>query len=246
MIRCYLPANRWEGETAELDEVESKHVSGVMRVAAGTRIQILDGAGRRGEAEVLVAHKKHTTLRIVSQELVPFQPPRRILAQALVREQQMDWLIQKAVELGVHEIWPLQTEHAVVRLRPGEEQKKVRRWQAIALAACKQSGNPWMPIITPARKLTEVLTVVQREPGEACFGALQENAQPLVRFFERLHKENCPQVTMFIGPEGDFSSTELAALLAAGVQPVTFGPIVLRVETAAIFILSALQYAWME
>lgn len=246
MIRCYLPAELWGRETAELDEAESKHVSGVMRVAAGGRIQILDGAGRRGEAEVLVAHKKHTDIRIVSHERVPFQPPRRILVQALVREQPMEWLIQKAVELGVHEIWPLQTDHAVVRLRPGDEEKKLRRWQAIALAACKQSGNPWLPTITPARKLAEVLAEVQREPGGGCFGALQEKAQPLPDYFGRLRAEDCSRVTMFIGPEGDFSAAEVAALLAAGVQPVTFGPIVLRVETAAIFILSALQYAWME
>lgn len=246
MIRCYLPAEHWEGETAELDDAESKHLSRVMRVTAGTRIQILDGAGQRGEAEVLVAHKKHTVIRIVSHERVPFRPPRRLLAQALVREQQMDWLIQKAVELGVHDIWPLQTDHAVVRVRPGEEDKKVRRWQAIALAACKQSGNPWLPTIAPVRKLTAVLAEIQREPGEACFGALQENAQPLPDYFGRLRAEKCPGVTMVIGPEGDFSATEVATLLAAGVQPVTFGPTVLRVETAAIFILSALQYAWMK
>ena len=79
----------------------------------------------------------------------------------------------------------------------------------------------------------------------ACFGALQENAVPLPEFFGPLRRENCPQIAMFIGPEGDFSASEVAALLAAGARPVTFGPIVLRVETAALFILSALQYAWL-
>jgi len=69
---------------------------------------------------------------------------------------------------------------------------------------------------------------------------------PLPELFGRLRNENCPQVAMFIGPEGDFSPAEVEAMLSAGVQPVTFGPIVLRVETAALFILSALQYAWMR
>jgi 16S rRNA (uracil1498-N3)-methyltransferase len=238
-----LPSDRWRGATAELDEDESKHLVSVLRAAAGDRIGILDGAGRLGAAEVIAPHKKRTAIRILSQQAVPAFAPRRILAQALVREQKMDWLIQKAVELGVHEIWPLQTDHAVVRIRPEEAGKKSLRWQAIALAACKQSGNPWMPKFAPVRGLAAALDSLAG--NTACFGALQENAVPLPEFFGRLRKEKCPQVAMFIGPEGDFSAGEVAAMLSAGVQPVSFGPIVFRVETAALFILSALQYAWL-
>ena len=245
MIRCYLPAGRWTDGLAELDEAESKHLAGVLRAQAGDRIEILDGAGQWGEAEVAAPHKKHAALRILSRKSAAPFAPRRILAQALVREQKMDWLIQKAVELGVHEIWPLQTEQAVVRLRPEEAEKKAARWQAIALAACKQSGNPWMPKIAPARKLPEALAALRGVPGAACFGALQEGAVPLPEFLGRLRRENCPQIAAFIGPEGDFSAAEVAALRAAGVQPVTFGPVVFRVETAALFILSSLQYAWL-
>ena len=245
MIRCYLPAGRWTDGLAELDEAESKHLAGVLRAQAWDRIEILDGAGQWGEAEVAAPHKKHAALRILSRKSAAPFAPRRILAQALVREQKMDWLIQNAVELGVHEIWPLQTEQAVVRLRPEEAEKKAARWQAIALAACKQSGNPWMPKIAPARKLPEALAALRGAPGAACFGALQPGAVPLPEFFSRLREENCPQIAAFIGPEGDFSAAEVAALRAAGIQPVTFGPVVFRVETAALFILSSLQYAWL-
>ena len=243
MIRCFLASGQWAAGTAELDESESKHLVSVLRAQAGDRIGILDGEGHLGEAEVVAPHKKRTAIRILSQTAVAPVAPRRILVQALVREQKMDWLIQKAVELGVHEIWPLQTEQAVVRIRPDEAAKKTR-WQAIALGACKQSGNPWMPRIAPVRGLADALAALPAE-GAACFGALQENAVPLPAFFGRLRRENRPQVAAFIGPEGDFSAGEVEALLAAGVQPVTFGPVVLRVETAALFILSALQYAWL-
>ena len=245
MIRCFLPAARWARAEAELDEAESKHLSAVMRAQRGDRIGLLDGEGRLGEAEVVSPHKKHAAIRILSRTTVAPFTPRRILAQALVREQKMDGLIQKAVELGVHEIWPLQTDQAVVRIRPEEAEKKSARWQAIALAACKQSGNPWMPEIAPVRKLSAALAASRGVAGAACFGSLQQGAVPLPEFFGRLRKDNCPQVAMFIGPEGDFSAGEVAALLAAGVQPVTFGPIVFRVETAALFILSSLQYAWL-
>ena len=246
MIRCYLPPDRWAGEQVELGEDESKHLAGVLRAQAGERIELLDGAGRTGAAEVVAPHKKRTAIRILSQERkVPFAP-RRILAQALVREQKMDWLIQKAVELGVHAIWPLQTDHAVVKIRAEETGRKAARWQAIALAACKQSGNPWLPEIAPPRPLAAALAALRGLPGAACFGALQEGAVPLPELFARLRREACPQVAAFIGPEGDFSPGEVEALRTAGVQPVTFGPIVFRVETAALFVLSALQYAWMS
>ena len=245
MIRCFLPSQRWASDAAELDEAESKHLAGVMRAQAGDRIGLLDGEGRLGEAEVVVAHKKRTAIHILSRTTSAPFAPRRILAQALVREQPMDWLIQKAVELGVHEIWPLQTDHAVAKIRPEDAGKKAVRWQAIALAACKQSGNPWLPKIAPARKLPEALAALRGAPGAACFGALQAGAVPLPEFFGRLRKENCPQIAAFIGPEGDFSPAEVAALLSAGVRPVTFGPIVFRVETAALFMLSSLQYAWL-
>ncbi len=246
MIRCYLPRDRWEDDPTELDEAESRHLAGVLRVRPGARIGLLDGAGRSGEAEVVAAHKRGTAIRILSRVQAAPVAPRRVLAQALVREQQMDWLIQKAVELGVHEIWPLQTEHAVVKIRPAEAAKKALRWQAIALAACKQSGNPWLPVLAPVRPLAAALAARPPPPAAACFGALQAGAEPLPAFFGRLRREHCPLVALFIGPEGDFSPAEVAALRAAGVQPVTFGPAVLRVETAALFILSALQYAWLE
>ncbi len=245
MNRCFLPAARWAEAEPELDEAESKHLAGVMRVQAGERLGLLDGEGRLGEAEVVAPHKKRTVIRILSRTAAAPFVPRRILAQALVREQKMDWLIQKAVELGVHEIWPLQTDQAVVRIRPEEAEKKAARWQAIALAACKQSGNPWLPKIAPVRKLAAALAALPPAPSAACFGALQPGAVILPEFFGRLKQQGCPQVAMFIGPDGDFSAGEIAALLAAGVQPVTFGPIVFRVETAALFILSALQYAWL-
>lgn len=245
MIRCYLPGNQWEGVEALLDEEESKHLVSVMRAQAGDRIELLDGEGRTGEAEILIPHKKRTSIRILSQRRVEPVAPRKILVQALVREQKMDWIIQKAVELGVHEIWPLQAEHAVVKIRPDEAAKKSARWQAIAMGACKQSGNPWMPVMAPVRGLADVLKALPPS-GAACFGALQENAVPLPALLGRLRMEKCPQLALFIGPEGDFSAGEVAALLAAGVQPVSLGPIVFRVETASLFILSAVQYAWMQ
>ncbi len=246
MNRCYLPPDCWDQAEVELSAEESHHLAGVLRIQTGQSIGLLDGAGRTGAAVVVSPHKKHTRVRILSQQQAPAARPRRILAQALVREQQMDWLIQKAVELGVHEIWPLQTAHAVVKVRAADAAKKTARWRAVALAACKQSGNPWLPVIPPPQKPAAALASLPAAPSAACFGALQPGAIPLSSYFDRLRQTDCAAITMFIGPEGDFSPAEVTALLAAGVQPVTFGPLVFRVETAALFILSAVHYAWMK
>ena len=133
MKRCYLASENWQEGSVFLGEAESRHLVGVLRARAGERVEVLDGAGRIGMAEILEPNAKRAEVRILSQTIIEPQVPRRILAQALVREQQMDSLIQKAVELGVHEIWPLQTDHAVVKIRPADVGKKTSRWQTIAL-----------------------------------------------------------------------------------------------------------------
>lgn len=242
MIRCYVKPGDWAADEVDLDAAESAHLAGVLRVAPGATVGILDGAGHIGLATVLEAHKKHTRLRIVERADAAPRRPRRVLVQALIREHRMDWLIQKATELGVHEIHPMQTAHTIVQIKPPAVQKKLERWQAIALAACKQCGNPWLPEIAPPRSFAELAG--RWSGGAACFGALQEGAEPLAGFLRSRRMADAEQVAAFIGPEGDFSAAEVQQLQAAGVRPVTFGRDVLRVETAALYMLSAIQYEW--
>ena len=175
----------------------------------------------------------------------PLPSPRRVLVQALVREQKMDWLLQKAVELAVTDILPVQTEQCVVRISAAESSKKQRRWESIARAACLQSGNAWMPDIRPVRSLDAVLPELAKMAPGAAFGALRPGAVPYPVWLRRAKAQNLPAVAVCVGPEGDFSNRESDALLAAGVAPVTLGPTVLRVETASLFMLSALRYEWL-
>ena len=242
MIRCYAGADAWTGGRVELDEAESKHLVGVMRAREGTRIELLDGAGRVAEAEVAVVDRRRAVARILAERVASPWTPRRILGVALVREQKMDWLIQKAVELGVHAIWPMTTARSVVKLRGPDAAKKTARWRAIALGACKQSGNPWLPEIAEPRGLAEAVAALGGVGG--CFGALQEGATPMADYFARLRQEGRDSVGMLVGPEGDFGPGEVELLLGAGMQPVSLGPIVLRVETAATVMLAGVQYEW--
>ncbi|MBR6021814.1 MAG: 16S rRNA (uracil(1498)-N(3))-methyltransferase, partial [Kiritimatiellae bacterium] len=176
-LRAYAPPSRWAGEEVFLDEGESKHLCGVMRAGPGTPAEVLDGAGRVGRAVVAGADRKRAVLRLEETRVAERPRPRRTLVQALVREQQMDWLIQKATELGVAEIVPVQTAQCVVRIGAADAERKARRWREIALAACKQSGNPWVPEIAPARGFREVLDGRAGGGNNAAFGALREGAR---------------------------------------------------------------------
>jgi 16S rRNA (uracil1498-N3)-methyltransferase len=246
MQRAFLPPSRWTGEEVLLDEGESKHLAGVMRLEAGAEVELLDGAGRVGRGRVVEARRKGVRVALEETRTVLPPPPRRVLVQAIPREQKMDWLIQKAVELSVSAIVPVQTAHCVARVARGEEEKKARRWREIAVSACKQSGNPWLPEISPVTDLRSVLEGGAGWLANAAFGALRPGARPLPAWLKERKTAGAAEVAAFVGPEGDFSEEESDAMLAAGVAPVTLGPIVFRVETAAIFMLSAVQYEWME
>lgn len=241
MIRAYLPPAAWPdtpaGAAVVLDEAESRHLGAVMRVAPGATVELLDGAGRIATAVVRDPHRKHVGLEIADVRIVPPPMPRRVLALALVREQQLDWILQKAVELGTAEIRLIQTANAVVRLSSDDFAKKRPRWTAVALAACKQSGNAWLPELKTAPSVAAALAL--RADGEAgAFGALRPGAVPYAAWLSA--PSAAPAQTVWIGPEGDFTPAESDTLAAAGIAPVTLGPIVLRVETAALFMLTGL------
>lgn len=131
-----------------------------------------------------------------------------------------------------------------MRIRPEETAKKTARWQAVALAACKQSGNPWLPEIARCAACRGAGRAVGSCRARPVSARCSRGPCRCRNSSAACARENCPRVALFIGPEGDFSAAEIAALHAAGVAPVPLGPVVLRVETAALFILSALQYAW--
>lgn len=243
-IHSYLPPPQWRESLPTLPPEESAHIVAVMRAGTGDTLHIFDGEGQTGTARILSPHKKHATLEILTTESHQLSTPRKILIQALVREQRMDIILQKAVELGIHEIRPIHTTNCVVKLGPAEAQKKLIRWNTILLNACKQSGNPFLPKISLPTSLETALTT---RPPAACFGALLPQTRRLSDF---LHQQTAQQpwpdaIAAFIGPEGDFTVDEYQQLLDSGATPVSFGPLILRSETAAIFAMSAFLLAFM-
>lgn len=233
MARFHLPASAWLAEPALCGD-EARHLSQVLRIKAGATIMIFDGDGRRATAEVLAVSRDRVPLRI--GEILPSpQPlPAITLAQAIPKGKNMDLIVQKSVELGITAIQPLVTRHTVVQ--PGDG--KPEKWRRNALEACKQCGQDRLPVI--AEPLAFERWIDHPHAGLKLIASLAPGALPL-RETLRQHSGSTA-VTLLIGPEGDFSQEETAAALAAGFLPVTLGSIVLRVETATLFCLSALRY----
>lgn len=233
MPRFLLPADQWD--QAELAGDEAKHLAQVLRIKSGAEITVFDGRGRRAAAVVGDVSRDRVTLELGNTTITTPPLPAVTLAQAIPKGKNMELIVQKAVELGVARIQPLVTKHTIVQ--PGEG--KADKWRRIALEACKQCGQDTLPEIADPVGFDE--WIQQDESAElGIIASLAEGARPM-REVLRDHPD-LKSCRLLVGPEGDFSADETSAALGADYQPVTLGEIVLRVETASLFCLSAIRY----
>lgn len=195
---------------------------------------VFDGVGRKALARIEKAGKDRVELLTISESLAPAPSAPLTLVQGIVKGDTMEWIIEKAVELGVQRIVPVLTQRSVVRLNATEAAKKQEKWQRVALEACKQCGQAWLPeIVLPC-----TLGVAIQQTAEVeikLIASLEPDAGALKR-------EHRTATAIAIGPEGDFTPDEYAALKAAHWQPWSLGQLTLRSETAAICALSILGY----
>jgi 16S rRNA (uracil1498-N3)-methyltransferase len=238
MPRFHLPPAAWQSGVLTGDE--ARHLSQVLRIKPGESITVFDGHGRRAPAEVLSVSRDHVSLDLGESQSPAAPRPAITLAQAIPKGKNMDLIVQKAVELGVAAIQPLVTRNTVVQ--PGEG--KSDKWRRNALEACKQCGQDTLPAIADPQPFDRWLAARSETSGLKLIASLAPGALPL-RETLRYHP-GTTAITLLVGPEGDFSPAETTAALAAGFLPVSLGPIVLRVETATIFCLSALRYEFSD
>ncbi|MBL9126676.1 MAG: 16S rRNA (uracil(1498)-N(3))-methyltransferase [Verrucomicrobiales bacterium] len=238
MHRFYLRTDAGVGDIVALSEDDSHHAARVLRMAEGDSVEILDGSGRCLGGRVLEVHKRATRVRVASEARRP-APPRVVLAPSWIKGKAMDFLVQKATELGVARLSPLMTERAVVKASPEEGPKRVDDWTRTAVEACKQCGNPWMPRIDEPMSLGRFLAT--RSPGLLLVASLRADSMSLRRVLDAAGPGD-DDVALVLGPEGDFTPSEEDSLRAEGARPISLGPLVLRAETAAIAGLAMIQY----
>jgi 16S rRNA (uracil1498-N3)-methyltransferase len=247
MHRFYLDPRDWSSAT--LRGSEAHHARAVLRLKPGDRIVLFDGRGREATGKITGVHSDSVEVCVLQEIVTPPLRARISLAQAIPKGKNMDLIVQKAVELGASEIFPLLSDRTIVHLEEKSAAQKQAKWQLVAIEAAKQCGQNWLPQVRTPRVPHDFFRRI--EAGESAFdlrliGSLQPGARHLKEIlgeYAQGHKGNRPaSVLMIIGPEGDFTPAEIALARSHGCQPLTLGPIILRVETAAIYCLSVLSY----
>lgn len=247
-IRCFYshspaPDDELPGKFIRLDVSESRHLLKARRTRIGDDVTAFDGEGNLWECRLEEADESGAGLTVLSRQRVP--PPRCqiILAQALPKSNVMDRILQKATELGVWSVQPLITAHCEAKITPSAYKSKISRWRKIAIESCKQSGNPFLPRILAPMSLQDYSSGLS--PGSGSLKLLASLDQNHIKQSNPLNLGDYPptEAVWLIGPEGDLSEEEYALAYRHGFQPVSLGPNVLRVETAATVALGILNYS---
>ena len=236
-IRIYQAGTYHVNDVISLSEEAGQHIGIVLRMQPGEHLTLFSGDNREWDAEIVSVHKKKVSVTILAEHTANRESPRKIrLAQAISKGEKMEWVVQKAVELGVSEIIPLVTQHCAYKLDDARSSKKQRQWQSIAIAACEQSGRNQLPIIAPPMTLDLFL----QQPLEGNAYILEPHQGKPWRDYAT-PKGN---ITLLIGPEGGFSEDEVNKSFTAGFSKLKLGPRILRTETAAVCALSVVQAIW--
>ena len=246
MHRFYIPPESWNRDHLILTDGEAHHARDVLRLKPGDKAVLFNGQGREVTAELTDASDKGVRFRKLTETQTQPLKCRITLGQAIPKGKNMDLIVQKAVEIGVSEIFPLMSHRTVVDLDPATAAQKQNKWQQIAIEAAKQCGQNWLPFVHQPQTLKDFFSDVRPPTFDLrLIGSLQPDAQHLKKILSEYsvaHEHPPRTVLMLVGPEGDFTPAELALAKSQGCLPITLGPIILRVETAAIYCLSILSY----
>lgn len=239
MPRFFCPPPLPLTGTFDLPDDAAHHAGRVLRLKVGDEVEIFDGEGQaRTGVLVEIAGKRVVVGELADSTVVRESPLRVVLAQGLPSGDKLDWVIQKATELGVSEIQPLATARSVVKLSAERAAKRQEHWQQIAISACEQCGRNGLPVIHPPQDLAKWLA--QPRPAE------DHKLILLPEGASSLHAQAQPTgaVVLLIGAEGGFTDTESDLALQHGYVPIRMGKRVMRTETAAIAGIAALQMLW--
>lgn len=233
--RLFINSDLKDGVVVELPKETSHYVRQVLRLREGSSVILFNGLGGEYRGKVRI-NNKQTSVTIEEFSNISVESSLRIhLGQGISRGEKMDYVVQKAVELGVSEITPLFTERCGVKLDEERAEKRLEHWQKIIISACEQSGRNNIPQIHPPAEISEWITQRNEALRFICHPGLSSDE------FSHEGKES---VAILIGSEGGFTEAEVAGAIVHDFKSLVLGPRVLRTETATVAALAKLQVTW--
>jgi 16S rRNA (uracil1498-N3)-methyltransferase len=243
--RLFCPTSLRGGEVIDLPSAVAHHAARVLRLREGDTVTLFNGEGGEFDARLTRIESRSVSAAVGTHHAVERESPLRVtLLQGLAGAERMDYVIQKAVEMGVAGIAPVTTARSVTRLDPARASKRAEHWRSVIVASCEQCGRNRLPLLHPLCDFDAALRSLDpAQPGAASavlsLVLLPGEGSPLTAF-------DCPSgaIRLLIGPEGGLSPDELAAAQRAGFLNARLGPRVLRTETAGVAVLAAMNALW--
>ncbi len=217
-----------------------RHISTVLRMKPGEQLLLCDGRGRDYTVSITGSDRTSIATRVLSAVERSLPSPRITLCQGVPKSDKMDLIMQKATELGVAAVIPVVTERTIVKLR--DEEKRVSRWQKICREAAMQSDRADIPEVVQVVRLQDLLRIPRTAPGTLLLLPWEEGTRPVKQVLQG--NRSATEIFVIIGPEGGLSAKEAALAQDAGFHPVSLGRNILRTETAALAVLSMIQYEY--
>jgi|LSQX01.3.fsa_nt_gb 16S rRNA (uracil1498-N3)-methyltransferase len=241
MPRVFVNPDDIIGKEINICGEDVKHITTVLRLSVDDTITICDGIGKDFETVIVNMDKEKVKVKIIGEEVSSGEPPINVtLYQGLPKADKMEYIIQKAVEMGIYEIVPVITNRAVVKIKnDNNEKNKLTRWRRIAYEAAKQSNRGRIPNILAPISFDEALEKLDKNDLKI-FAYEEEKLNKLKNMLK--NGENIRNIGILIGPEGGFEEKEVIKCKLKGLMPISLGPRILRTETAGLAVLSILMY----
>ena len=243
MHTFYVPPPQILTHTATITDSEQHHLRNVLRLTPGATIRIIDGQGNIYIAELLDTGTNHgsSDAQILSHEFHARVPPSLTLFQGLPKNDKMELILQKTTEIGITQIVPIHSEHALQK----PSQNRYERWHRVVISATKQCQRAWLPELCDPQTFTASLTQLEKFSRSLILNPQIEQAPQAQHIKTVLREISQPaSIALFVGPEGGFSKQEITAAIESGCTPVTLGTNILRTETAAIVAVAITAYEY--
>lgn len=244
MHRFFVSAQNIQGSYAYLDKEEAHHIKKVLRLKEGDKVVLFDGHGKEYQAVLEQNDIKELIAKIQGIQIQP--PPlfELCLVQGIAKGDKMEIIIQKATEIGVSCVYPLLSEHTVVRIKDDNVTKKINRWQHIAREACKQCRSNFIPEIKTIINFQDLLQEAAGYPAVLLYENEQHNSMRQVLKMIKGQVFQSKKLFLIVGPEGGFSKTEISEAKEQGFFTTSLGSRILRTETAGIVASSIIMYEY--